>query len=162
MQMLKNKRTLSLLFWVILVIVAIITMPNLDKLVKEQGQITLPDSFESEKATKILNYMKNDGEDTYEFIFVTNDEKGLTNAQKEELNKALSYFKEHKKEYNITDTFFYNDSAQTEEQLVSADKTTIINKVSTEIGYDDPTEIAAEFNKKLKDLSVKLILQVAI
>lgn len=155
MKLFKSKRSLALLFWVIVVVAAIVVMPNLDKLVQEKGQITLPESFESEKAKTILNDMNNNGEDTYEFIFVTHNDKGISEAEKEELNTALNYFDTHKKDYQITNTFFYNENKQTEKQLVSEDGTTIINRVSTKVGNKNPSDLVTDFTKQLKDVSAK-------
>lgn len=155
MKKFNNIRTISLLLWVIFVVIAVITMPNLDRLVQEKGQITMPDTFESEKASNILNDMKDDGVHTYKFVFVTTVDSGVTVAQKDELNSVLKYFKDHKEKYHITDTTFYNDSAQTEKQLVSSDGTTVINRISTKTGLGNPTEIANKFHEKLKGLSAK-------
>lgn len=150
---LMNKRSLALIFWIVMVIVAIVTMPNLNKLVQEKGQITLPENFESEQANVILNDMNNDGESIYEFILVTHNKDGITATEKKELNKTLQYFKDHSDEYDITDTFFYNESEQASKQLVSDDKTTILNKISTKKGLKSSTDIANEFEKQLKKIS---------
>lgn len=144
-----------MLFWVMLVIIAVFTMPELNKLVQEKGQITLPDSFESEKANVILNDMNNDGEDIYEFIIVTHNKDGLTTKEKKELDTALHYFKDHAEKYNITDTFYYNESEQAKKQLVSEDQTTILNKISTKQGLESSTDVADEFEKELNTVSAK-------
>ena len=45
----KNKWTAAFLFWLVLTIVMVAVMPDLDKLVLEKGQITLPETSMSEK-----------------------------------------------------------------------------------------------------------------
>lgn len=155
MKNLLNKRSLALLFWVIIVLAAIFTMPDLNKLVQEKGQITLPESFESEKANIILNNMNNDGEETYDFIFVTHNKNGVTTDQKKELNNKLNYIKAHPEKYNLTNTFFYTDNKQAENQLVSKDHTTILNKVTTEKGLGSSSDVAKKFEKQLDDISAK-------
>lgn len=155
MKHLLNKRSLAMLFWVIIVIVSVVTLPDLNKLVQEKGQITLPESFESEKASAILNDIKNDGEASYDFIFVSHNEDGITKQEKKELDQALDAIKENPEKYGITDTFFYNDSKQAEQQLVSEDNTTILNQVTTKNNLQSSTDIADAFHEELKGLSVK-------
>lgn len=155
MNKLKNIRTLALIVWVVAIVVSALTMPNLTRLGQEKGQIELPAHFESQKATKILNDMKYDGKASYQFAIVFYDKDGLKPEEKKEMNKALKYFSDHRKEYNITDTFFYNDSAQAKKQLVSKDGTTIINQITIEKGSDSATEVANKLYKKLDNLPMK-------
>ena len=56
----KNKRTLAAIFWLVAVVVMLLVMPDLDKLVQEKGQVTLPNDLESVIGTDILNDMTND------------------------------------------------------------------------------------------------------
>ena len=48
-------------FWVITVIVMLMVMPNLEKLVLDKGQITLPSDLESVIGTELLNDIQNEG-----------------------------------------------------------------------------------------------------
>lgn len=155
MKNLKNMRTVALIFWIIAVVVAVVALPDLQKLGQEKGQVALPADFESEKAAAILNDMNNNGKSTYDFAIVFNDEKGISKADKKKMNEVLQYFEDNKKKYGITDTLFYNDSKQTEEQLVSKDKTTIINQLSIKKELESATEVADKLNAKLKDLPMK-------
>ncbi len=151
----KNWRTAALLFWVAAIIVAVIALPNLTKLGQEKGQITLPSNFESEKAATILNDMNNDGKSTYEFAIVFHDKDGISSADQKEMDRVLTYFEDHKEKYAITDTFFYNDSKQAENQLVSEDGTTIINQLTIEKDLKSATDVANELNKELDTISLK-------
>lgn len=155
MKNLKNMRTVALIIWIVAIVVSIVTMPNLTRLGQEKGQVELPAHFESEKAANILNDMKYDGKSSYEFALVFYDKEGLTKADKKEMDQVLDYFATHKKDYDITDTFFYNDSTQAKKQLVSEDGTTIINQITIEKGLESASDVAAKLNQKLDDLSVK-------
>lgn len=94
MKNLKNMRTLALIFWIVAVVVAVVALPDLQKLGQEKGQIELPADFESEKAASILNDMNNNGKSTYDFAIVFNDEDGISKADKEKMNDVLQYFKD--------------------------------------------------------------------
>ena len=54
MSKLKNWRSLSFLLWIFITITMIVTMPNMDKLVKEKGHITIPDIEQSSIADKMI------------------------------------------------------------------------------------------------------------
>ena len=43
MQRIKNTRIISLIIWLIIAVVSVVSMPNLADLVREKGQITLPE-----------------------------------------------------------------------------------------------------------------------
>lgn len=154
MKNLKNIRSLALLFWIVAIVVAVVTMPDLERLGQEKGQINLPADLESEKAATILNEMKHDGEATYDLAIVFHNKDGLKNDEKAEMDESLAYFKEHEADYHIVNTMFYNDSEQTEKQLVSEDGTTIINQFTVEKGLKSASDVAADIESKLEDLSV--------
>lgn len=50
MSKLKSWRSLSFLLWIVITITMVVTMPNMDKLVKEKGQITIPHTEQSSMA----------------------------------------------------------------------------------------------------------------
>lgn len=151
----KNRYSIWLLIWIAAIVLSITTLPDLNKLVKEKGQITLPEEFESEKASLILNDLKNEGKETNEFAIVFHDEKGITKEEKNEINKILSVFSSKPDKFYITDTLFYNENEQNYKQLVSKDNTTIINKVTVKKDEElDSKDIADIFEKELKNTKV--------
>ena len=78
-------------FWVITVIVMLMVMPNLEKLVLDKGQITLPSDLESVIGTELLNDIQNEGKDTYSFVYVFHQEKGLTAADYSAIEGVLHH-----------------------------------------------------------------------
>lgn len=63
MSKLRNWRSLSFLLWIVITITMIVTMPNMDKLVKEKGHITIPNTEQSSIADKMIKEMNKDGTD---------------------------------------------------------------------------------------------------
>ena len=57
MSKLRNWRTLSLIIWIAFTIVFLTTMPNIDKLIKEKGQVEISVTEQSAQADKILKKM---------------------------------------------------------------------------------------------------------
>ena len=63
-------RSLSFLLWIVITITMIVTMPNMDKLVKEKGHITIPNTEQSSIADKMIKEMDKDGTEKYDIIVV--------------------------------------------------------------------------------------------
>ena len=80
MKKFKNIRTVTFIAWILIVAVVLFIMPDLDELVREKGQLEVPSSAESEKASKLLNEMKSGGEKAYDFVIVFHDEDGLSSS----------------------------------------------------------------------------------
>ncbi len=71
MSKLKNWRSLSFLLWIVITITMIVTMPNMDKLVKrKKGHITIPNTEQSSIADKMIKEMDKDGTEKYDIIVV--------------------------------------------------------------------------------------------
>lgn len=144
-----NVRTASFLFWVVVSIVMILTMPNLDKLVREKGQVTMPDYVQSTIANEILTNMETDGKENYQFIAVFHSKNKLTNEQKEEIDEIINEFRQKQDELGITSILAYNESEETEKQLVAKDGTTVL----TQIAVDETKGTVEEVASSLKDIA---------
>ena len=95
MSKLKNWRSLSFLLWIVITITMIVTMPNMDKLVKEKGHITIPNKEQSSIADKMIKEMDKDGTEKYDIIVVliVTVKQLLTTEQKEEIIKQSTLCK---------------------------------------------------------------------
>lgn len=84
MSKLKSWRSLSFLLWIVITITMVVTMPNMDQLVKEKGKITIPNTKQSSIADKMMKEMDKEGVEKYEIIAVFNSGKkaALTDEQK--------------------------------------------------------------------------------
>ena len=67
-----NWHTASVAFWTAITILLLVMMPNLDQLVRDKGQITIPDHFESNIANEMMNEMDGNEGERYEIIVVFN------------------------------------------------------------------------------------------
>lgn len=84
MSKLKSWRSLSFLLWIVITITMVVTMPNMDQLVKEKGKITIPNTKQSSIADKMMKEMDKEGVEKYEIIAVFNsgNKAALTDEQK--------------------------------------------------------------------------------
>ncbi|KIL49306.1 MMPL family transporter [Jeotgalibacillus soli] len=160
MKKFKNTRTLSLLAWIIVTVLTVITMPDMDQLVRDKGQITIPDSAQSEVAKSMINNMDEDGSARYQIISVFNsgNDEALTDGQKEEIEAVITDLKAREKELGITGMMSHLDSEETEKQLVSEDGTTILTQISIDKNQGTITEVAEELNKAVQNDRVETYL----
>ncbi|RHW32740.1 MMPL family transporter [Lysinibacillus yapensis] len=144
MKNLLNVRTASFVFWVAISVLMIVTMPNLDTLVREKGQVEIPSYTQSQIASKIQTEMADEGAETYQFIavFASGNAEALTEAQLEEIDQAISALNSKSKELGITEMLAYSDSEEAKKQLVSEDGTTILTRIDVDANQGTVEEVA--------------------
>lgn len=144
-----NVRSMSFLFWVILSIIMIVTMPNLDTLVREKGQTEMPSYVQSEVASKLLTEMQDDATETYQMIAVFNSgsKEKLTNAQLDDIEQVIQTLEDEKSTLGIKEILAHTSNEAAEKQLVSEDGTTIL----TQISVDEKQGTVEEVSKVLRE-----------
>ena len=154
MKNLKNIRTVAFIAWILIVAVVLFFMPDLDELVREKGQLEVPSSAESEKASKLLNEMTSGGEKAYDFVVVFHDEDGLSASQLAEIDAVVENYNQHKEQYGITKILAHTQSEQTAKQLVSEDGTTILTQISINEDVGQIHDISAKIYEEttIKDV----------
>lgn len=146
----KRWRVTSLVIWLVLSVLAVITMPSLDELVREKGQIEIPDTFQSVRAVEMAKDLNEGGDERYQLIAVFNSgtEKALSEQQKSEIADVISELKSRENELGILNILSHLDSEETEEQLISEDGTTIL----TQIEVDQNSGMITEVQEKLDEV----------
>ena len=152
MKKIMNWRLVSFILWIAVTVIIVTTMPNLDQLVRDKGQITIPDSAESKVAQDMLNQMDENGGEKYDIIavFTSGNEQALTAKQKEEVNEIINELKKKSSELGIKEILTHLDNEQTEEQLVSKDGTTILTQLAIEKKNKQVSEVADELKELVR------------
>ncbi|TKI91990.1 MMPL family transporter, partial [Bacillus wiedmannii] len=160
MSKLKNWRSLSFLLWIVITIAMIVTMPNMDKLVKEKGHITIPNTEQSSIADKMIKEMDKDGTEKYEIIAVFNSgsKTALTTEQKEEIIKTINALQNEKEQLGIKEVVSHLDNKDLEKQLISKDNTTILTQISVNKKNGEISKVANGLHKKVQTKGVKTYL----
>ncbi|MFK4289383.1 MMPL family transporter [Bacillus sp. RC250] len=160
MSKLKSWRSLSFLLWIVITIAMVVTMPNMDQLVKEKGQITIPKTEQSSIADKMIKEMDKEGAEKYEIIAVFNsgDKNALTNEQKEEITKTINALQNEKEQLGIKEVVSHLDNKELEKQLVSKDNTTILTQISVDKKHGKISKIANNLHKKVQTKGVTTYL----
>jgi len=147
-------------FWLVATVLSIVTMPNLDQLVREKGQITIPADAESEVAREMLAKMNDNGAETYQLIavFTSKTNQALTEQQKEEIHQVIEQLKSNEKQLGITKIIAHFDNEQLEKQLVSEDGTTILTQIYVEKDHGTITDVVNDLNSFMTTKNVKTYL----
>lgn len=160
MSKLKNWRSLSFLLWIVITITMIVTMPNMDKLVKEKGHITIPNTEQSSIADKMIKEMDKDGTEKYDIIVVFNSgsKTALTTEQKEEIIKTINALQNEKEQLGIKEVVSHLDNKDLEKQLVSKDNTTILTQISIDKKHGEISKVTNNLHNKVKTKGVTTYL----
>src|SRR5690606_9177134 len=100
----KTARITALVLWLAATVLAVVTMPDMEQLVREKGQISIPESFQSIVADEMAKDLSGEG-DRYELIavFNSNNKKELSDAQKEEIRTVIDGLEKDRGKLGITD-----------------------------------------------------------
>ncbi|GAX07306.1 membrane protein [Secundilactobacillus silagincola] len=129
MQQFFKKHGLALIVWIVVVLVATLTMPNVTQLVKKHSSVALPSSVQSEVA-KTIDRKSENNRSVRSLIVVFNKKDGQLNAQNnQQINQAISNIKSDSN-LKILDMTSASDNAQAKKQLASKDGTTQLAMVS--------------------------------
>ncbi|WP_141521037.1 MMPL family transporter [Bacillus wiedmannii] len=160
MSKLKNWRSVSFLLWIFITITMIVTMPNMDKLVKEKGHITIPNTAQSSIADKMIKEMDKDGTEKYDVIAVFNSgsKTALTTEKKEEITNIINALQNEKEQLGIKEVVSHLDNKELEKQLVSKDNTTILTQISIDKKHGEISKVANNLHKKVQTKGVKTYL----
>jgi len=144
MKRIKNWRLSSFVLWIVITIVIVMTMPDMNQLVRDKGQITISDTAPSVVAQSMIDEMSTESRGTYQIIAVFNsgtDDK-LTAQQKQHIEDIIGQLKEKEAELGVTDIVSHKDNEQTEAQLLSKDQTTILTQIAVNKDQGTISEVA--------------------
>ncbi|MFJ7661118.1 MMPL family transporter [Lysinibacillus sp. NPDC097162] len=155
-----NWRLASFVIWIAVTVIIVATMPNLDQLVREKGQITIPESAQSNLAEDMLNQMDEGNGESYQIIVVFNsgNDKAFTEEQKEDVGNIIDELKNKRLQLGINDIVTHLDNEQTANQLISQDKTTILAQLSVEKIDREISEVTKELYKIVDNKKVDTYL----
>ena len=123
MKKLHDRHIPSLIFWLVVILVALLTMPDVSGIVRDKGALSLPKSEESQIAATIEKKANhNQKVRSFALVFSNGDDK-LSTTQKRAINQTLAKLKDSKavKIINVTKS---SDNAETKKQLDAKDGTT--------------------------------------
>ncbi|CAM3477062.1 MMPL family transporter [Aeromicrobium ponti] len=151
-----KRKWLVIVAWIAVVAGLFIAAPNMAELVREKGQITVPDEYSSTLAGEIMEEVQKQegGGDETQVALVFHNDKKLTDAEVKEAEKAIRTLEEKSDEIGITEILTHFNEESLKEQLVSADGKSILSSVSVSWNDREPTELREDLYSAIQDVKV--------
>lgn len=112
--------------WIALVIAMTVFTPNLQSLVAEKGQITVPDEYRSMQAEKLLERMKDTDKEFYNLALVFREEEGLTAEARSDIISVIDTLEAQSEDLGIESILDFSEDDDIADSTVSKDGTTIM------------------------------------
>lgn len=143
--------------WIAIVAGLLFAAPNMADLVRDKGQIAVPDEYSSSLAGKIMDDVRKQegGGDETSVALVFHNDKKLSKEDMEEAEKAINLLKQKEKELGITEILTHFDEESLKDQLVSKDGKSILASVTLSWNDREPKEMRKALYDTLKDIKVE-------
>ncbi|TXC91290.1 MMPL family transporter [Metabacillus litoralis] len=145
-----------ILGWIAVVVGLFFIAPNMADLVRDKGQISVPDGYSSSLADEILAEVQADesvGDITQAALVFHNEDK-LTNEEIKEAEKAIGLLEDNK-ELDVTEILTHFNEESLKEQLVSEDGKTILASISINRNDREAKEISALLYDTIEGINVE-------
>lgn len=142
--------------WIAVVVGLFFIAPNMADLVRDKGQISVPDGYSSSLADEILAEVQADesvGDITQAALVFHNEDK-LTNEEIKEAEKAIGLLEDNK-ELDVTEILTHFNEESLKEQLVSEDGKTILASISINRNDREAKEISALLYDTIEEINVE-------
>lgn len=124
-------RWLVLALWLAAAAGLVLTSPNLAELVRERGQITVPDGYPSVIADEMLADLGESGSPT---VLVFHDQAGLDDDDLEQVKAGIGKLRDESDALGIVSVTSPFDSEELEDRMLSEDGTTALVLLNVEFG----------------------------
>lgn len=131
-------RWLVIAAWVVAVAALVWASPDMGELVREKGQITVPEGYSSSIAEEILEEAMSDGS---QVALVFHEETGLDDEDLAHIQNAIQQLKKNQEALGITSITTHFDEAELKDQFVAEDGKTILVALDVETGDRDRLDV---------------------
>lgn len=143
-----------LIAWIVIIAALFMVAPNMEKLVREKGQINVPDGYSSTLAEDILSEVQSDenkGSDLQTALVFHSDKK-LTEKDFANAENAVKQLEKNQDELGITEILSHFNQEALKDQLVSEDGTTILVSLNVTANGREGKEITEDLYKAIDDV----------
>lgn len=151
-----KRKWFVIIAWVAILAGLFLAAPNMGNLVREKGQITVPNEYSSALAGEIMADVQKEegGGDDTGVALVFHNEKKLTEADIQEAERAIRLLEDQKEELGITEILTHFNEESLREQLVSEDGKAILAQVSVNWNDREAAELSDELYGAIEDVKV--------
>lgn len=151
---------LVLFAWIAILAVLLITMPNFNDLVRDKGELTVPDNYSSSYAAQLLKEMKGESDtaSNTQIAVVFHNPQGLTSTDTAAIKEAIEALDEKQVDLGISSVTSHFFMEELEEQMVSADGKTILAALDVDINDRDISDIKAALTQTIDPFTANYYL----
>lgn len=145
-----------LIAWIAVIAALFMAAPNMENLVREKGQISVPEGSPSTLAEKILKDVQsseNKG-NSLQTALVFHSEKKLTKDDFADAEKAVKELERNKETLGITEILTHFTQEELKDQLVSKDGKTILVSIKVTSNNREAKEIVKDLNRAIDDVKL--------
>ncbi|HLR42931.1 MAG TPA: MMPL family transporter [Pseudogracilibacillus sp.] len=132
--------------WIAGAVLLTMFTPDLQQLVAEKGQITVPDDYRSNQASELLDKMSDSDITLHDLVLVFHDDEGLDKSDKEDISRVIDRLNDEKEVLEIDSILDFTESEEVAESTVSEDGTTIIVPIEAATENQSIIELRDEIN----------------
>ncbi len=149
-----KRKWLVIIAWIAIVAGLFAAAPNMAELVREKGQITVPEEYSSTLAGEIMEDVQKQegGGDETQVALVFHNDKKLTDEEIKEAEKAIRTLEEKSEEIGVTDILTHFNEESLKEQLVSEDGKSILASVSVKWKDREAAELSEDLYSAIDDV----------
>ncbi|WP_051317979.1 MMPL family transporter [Cohnella thermotolerans] len=150
-------RWLVVALWLAAVVGLALGAPDMQQLVRDKGQITVPDNYPSMEANRLLAEMSgaNSGSDTESTVLVFHGERKLSDAEMEDIRHGIEELKSNRDKLGIRSVINSFDTPELAKQEVSADGRTVLALVEVSLEGRTAAEARDALYDAVKDVKVE-------
>lgn len=142
----------ALVAWLLILVLAVFSLPNVNRLTREHSSINLPSNVQSSVATNIHNQWGRHQNNTYEVDIVFHKKGGgkFTAENREDMKDTISYLRANKKRLGIQTILSPFENFATRKKLISKDKTTAAVQMYVAKNFKSVSEVNESISKAAK------------
>lgn len=152
---LHHNRIFALVFWLIVIFAAIVTLPNVNTIIQYDGQPQLANTSQPVKASQIRNTWGRNLNGTYTVNAVYNNPDGaLTNKQLAAINKSVAQLQKRSSYYGIQKITTMTNTPTSKPQLFSKDKSTKIVQLAVSHNQGTVRQITSQLKDQIATIGL--------
>ena len=152
---LHHNRIFALVFWLIVIFAAIVTLPNVNTIIQYDGQPQLANTSQPVKASQIRNTWGRNLNGTYTVNAVYNNPDGaLTNKQLAAINNSVAQLQKRSSYYGIQKITTMTNTPTSKPQLFSKDKSTEIVQLAVSHNQGTVRQITSQLKDQIATIGL--------
>jgi len=150
-------RWLIIVLWLAAAVSLFLTAPSMADLVREKGQLSVPDGYTSSRAAEILKEASGggSGETLHQVALVFHNPDGLSEADKESIKQGIQSLNDRKESLNIDSINEPFTQKELEDTLIAKDGKTIMTALQVSGGQEAVKALPEQVDQILQGVSAE-------